>query len=144
MSFSLISALFFTVALLVTSVYFLLGSVPLLTLKHDTPLDARFVRGYFNVYYRAAIFTALATCLSYAFSGRPTIAIGAGALAVVAVVMRGQIIPKMDLLGPKIQISPGNALPAFRRVHMTAIAVNLVQICFMVWSLISTSMHLKA
>ena len=33
--------------------------LPLLVLSHDTPLDARFVRGYFNVYYRAALFTAL-------------------------------------------------------------------------------------
>jgi hypothetical protein len=143
MSLALVFALLFTVALLVTSVYFLLGSVPLLTLKHDTPLDAKFVRSYFNIYYRAAVITAVATSLSYAFSGRHLIAAGAAALAVLALIMRGQIIPKMDLLGPKIQIAPGNALPAFRRVHMTAIAVNFVQILFMVWSLISTSMHLK-
>jgi hypothetical protein len=143
MSTSLIFALLFTVALLVTSVYFLLGSIPLLTLKHDTPLDARFVRSYFNIYYRAAIFAALGTCLSYALSGRHVIALGGAALALLAVIMHRQIIPKMDLLGPKIQISPGNALPAFKRVHMTAIVVNLVQICFMVWSLVFTSMQLK-
>jgi hypothetical protein len=144
MSTSLIVALLFTVALLVTSVYFLLGSVPLLTLKHDTPVDANFVRNYFSVYYRAAVFTAVGTCVFYALSGRYLIAAGAAVLAVLALFMRGQIIPKMDLLGPKIQSNPGQALPAFKRVHLTAIAVNLVQIGFMVWSLISTSMYLKA
>jgi hypothetical protein len=52
------AALFFTVALLVTTAYFLMGSVPLLVLKHDTPLDASFVRGFFNTYYLAAMVTA--------------------------------------------------------------------------------------
>ena len=42
MSAALIAALIFTVALLVTTAYFLMGSVPLLILKHDTVLDARF------------------------------------------------------------------------------------------------------
>jgi len=33
----MIAALAFTVALLVTTTYFILGSIPLLVLKHDTP-----------------------------------------------------------------------------------------------------------
>ena len=55
---ALIAALFFTVALLVTHAYFLLGSVPLLILKHDTPMDASFVRSFFNTYYLAAMYIA--------------------------------------------------------------------------------------
>ncbi len=55
---ALFPALFFTVALLVTTAYFLLGGLPLLVLQHDTPTDARFVRGFFNVYYRAALVTS--------------------------------------------------------------------------------------
>lgn len=51
--------MFFTVALLVTTAYFLLGSVPLLVLKHDTPLDSRFLRGCFNTYYRSLIASSL-------------------------------------------------------------------------------------
>jgi hypothetical protein len=35
-----------------------LGSVPLLVLTHDTPLDARFVRGFFNTCYPGAMVTA--------------------------------------------------------------------------------------
>jgi hypothetical protein len=50
MSAALIVALCCTVALLVVTAYFLMGSVPLLILKHDTPLDARFVRGFYNTY----------------------------------------------------------------------------------------------
>lgn len=78
MSASLIAALFFTVALLVITAYFLMGSVPLLILKHDTSLDSRFVRGFFNTYYLAAMFAASATAVSYAVAGKLIFAAGAG------------------------------------------------------------------
>lgn len=41
---SLYAALFFTVALLVTTTYFIMGGLPLLILDHSTPLDGRFVK----------------------------------------------------------------------------------------------------
>jgi hypothetical protein len=134
------AALFFTVALLVTTAYFLMGSVPLLVLKHDTPLDASFVRGFFNTYYLAAMFTATATSLSYAFAGRFAFAIGAATLAIVAVVLRGQIIGKMDLFRARIQADHVGAIPGFRRTHVTAILINLVQLVVIVWSLTTLSL----
>ncbi len=70
LSSALYASFFFTVALLVTTAYFLMGGLPLLTLKHDTPLDARFVRGFFNVYYRAAFWASLGAFVSYALWGR--------------------------------------------------------------------------
>ena len=74
MSAAMFAALGFTVALLVTTAYFIMGSIPLLILKHDTPLDARFVRGFFNIYYVAAFTTATATAISYAIAGRAGLA----------------------------------------------------------------------
>ena len=68
---AMFAALFFTVALLVTTAYFIMGSIPLLVLKHDTPLDARFVRGFFNLYYVAAFITASATAVSFASKVEP-------------------------------------------------------------------------
>jgi hypothetical protein len=135
MSAAMIAALFFTVALLVTTFYFILGSIPLLVLKHDTPLDARFVRGFFGIYYNAAVVTASATSISYAFAGRPALATGAGALALLAVVLRKKVIPKMDALGAQIQSNYMDAIPGFRRTHITAIAINIVQLVVIVWSL---------
>ena len=41
----LILALISTVALLVCMGFFMMGSLPLLILKHDTPLDSHFIRG---------------------------------------------------------------------------------------------------
>ena len=131
---SMIAALFFTVALFITTLYFILGSIPLLILKHDTPMDARFVRGFFNIYYGAALFTAAATSISYAFAGRPALATGAAMLAVLAMVLRRKIIPKMDVLGAQIQTDI-DAIPGFRKTHATAIAINIVQLAVIVWSL---------
>lgn len=139
MSAALFAAMFFTVALLVTTAYFIMGSLPLLVLKHDTPLDARFVRGFFNLYYRAAFVTATATAISFLFAGRPGIAAGAAALAVLAVVLRRQVIPKMDALGAQIQSDYMDAIPGFRKTHLTAIAINMAQLVAIVWTLIAFS-----
>ena len=135
MSAPMLIALFFTVALLVTTVYFILGSIPLLVLKHDTPLDASFVRGFFNLYYVAAVVTACATSISYAFAGRPALAAGAAVLALLAVLLRKRVIPKMDALGTQIQSNDMDAIPGFRKTYITAIAINVVQLVAIVWSL---------
>ena len=132
---AMIAALFFTVALLVTTTYFILGSIPLLVLKHDTPLDARFVRGFFNIYYRAAVITASATAISYALAGRAALAMGAAVLALIALALRKSVIPKMDALGAQIESSPMDAIPGFRKTHLTAIAINIAQLVAIVWSL---------
>jgi hypothetical protein len=132
---SMIAALFFTVALLVNTAYFILGSIPLLVLSHDTPLDARFVRGFFNIYYVAAVITATATSISFAFTDRPDLATGAALLALLALALRRQVIPRMDALGARIQSNYMDAIPGFRRTHVTAILINIVQLAAIVWSL---------
>jgi hypothetical protein len=139
MSAALIAALFFTVALLVTTAYFILGSVPLLILKHDTPKDSRFVRGFFNTYYLAAMFTASSAAVSYAFAERPLIAAGAAALALLAVLLRRQVVAKMEALGSQIQSGGTDAIPGVRRTHVFAILVNLAQLVLIVWSLTAFS-----
>lgn len=133
------AALCFTVALLVTTAYFIMGSIPLLILKHDTPLDASFVRGFFNIYYVAAFVTATATALSYAVAGRSGLAAGAAALALMAVVLRRKIIPKMDSLGAQIASDAMDAIPGFRRTHIIAILINIAQLVAIVWSLTTLS-----
>ncbi|PZQ58475.1 MAG: hypothetical protein DI563_30795 [Variovorax paradoxus] len=139
MSAAIIAALFFTVALLVTTAYFIMGAIPLLILRHDTPLDARFVRGFFNVYYRAAFITAGATALSYAIAGHPGVACGAAALALVALLLRRRVIPSMDALGSRIQGDFMDAIPGFRKLHVWAILINIAQLVAIVWSLIALS-----
>lgn len=137
---AMIAALFFTVALLVTTAYFLMGSVPLLILDHDTPVDARFIRGFFNTYYLAAMLTATATSVSYAFAGRPAFATGAAALAILTAILRAMVIGKMDHLRAQIQADGQVAIPGFRKTHLMAIVINLIQLVVVVWSLTTLSL----
>jgi len=137
---TLIAALFFTVALLVITAYFIFGSVPLLILKHDTPMDSRFVQSFFITYYRLAIFTASATAVSYALAGRPTFAAEAAALALLAVALRRKVIAKMDAVRAQMQADATGAIRAFRQLHVLAISINLVQLVLIVWTLIAVSM----
>ena len=140
MSAALVPALFFTVALLVTTTYFLLGSVPLLVLEHDTPLDGRFVRGFFNTCYLGVMFTAGPAALSYAAVGRFGFAAGAAALALLAAGLRRKLLPAMDRLRTRIQEGDAGAIPRFRRIHVGAILVNLAQLVLIVWTLIAFSL----
>ena len=143
MPIAFIAALFFTVVLLVITAYSLLGSMPLLVLQHDTPLDSRFIRGFFDNYYRVAIFVASATAVSYAFAGRLVFAAGAAGVALLATILRRKLIPKMDSLRARIQNNETTAIPGFRRVHLAAILVNLAQLVFIVGSLITLSMQMR-
>ena len=139
MSAALIAALIFTVALLVVTAYFLMGSVPLLTLDHSTPMDARFVRSFYNTYYLAAMVTAGATAATYALAGRAGVAAGAAALALLAAVLRGKLIPVMDGLRDQIRLGGAASITKFRRIHVAAIVLNLVQLALIVGTLISVS-----
>ena len=137
MSLPLIVALVFTVILLVITAYFLMGSVPLLVLKHDTPMDARFVRGFFNTYYVAAMYAAGATALSFLVAGWFVFAAGAAALAAAAVVLRRSVMQTMDAIRARLQAQDAVAIAAFRRTHLAAIGANLVQLALIVWSLVA-------
>jgi len=140
MSTALIVALVFTVVLLVVTAYFIMGSLPLLILKHDTPLDSRFVRGFFNTYYLAAIFAASATAVSYTFAGKLAFAAGAASLALLAGFLRATVIPRMDSLQSRIQIDGTDAIKGFRSTHIMAILINLAQLGLIVWSLTALSL----
>jgi hypothetical protein len=139
MSSAIYGAFFFTVALLVTTTYFLLGGLPLLVLQHDVALDARFIRGFFNVYYRAAFWAALGACVSYALWGRFAFALGAAAMAVVATVLKRHLLPAMQQLGVEIEANDGGAIQRFRRLHAAALLINLAQLAVLVWGTIQLS-----
>lgn len=128
-------ALLFTVALLAITAYFLLGSVPLLILKHDNPVDARFIRSFYITYFRMALVAALGTAASYAMAARLPFAIGAAAIALLTLVLRARLIPRMDQLGAKIQGDDALAIPEFRKIHKSAIWINTAQLAAILGSL---------
>jgi hypothetical protein len=104
-------------------------------------MDARFVRGFFNTYYLAAMVAAGATAVSYAIAGKPAFAVGAAALVVIAIVLRRNIIARMDSLGSQIQLGGDAAVREFRNTHLTAILINLGQLVVIVWSLTRLSLQ---
>ena len=138
------SALLFTVLTLATTAYFFMGGLPLLILKHDVPLDARFVRGFFNVYYRAAFWTSLGAAISFGLWGRFAFAIGAALIAGLTVLLRRHLLQAMDRLGEQIAASDAAAIGHFRRVHATALAINLGQLVVLVWGLLQLSRQMAA
>jgi hypothetical protein len=141
MSIAIYPALVFTVVLLMTTAYFLFGGLPLLILDHGTSLDASFVRGFFNIYYKASFIAATGTAISFAGLGRFSFAFGAAALALVALVLRDKLTAAMDRLAAQIRVSEPFAVRRFKRVHSLALLVNLVQLIIVVWALIQFSLQ---
>ena len=142
MSWAIYGAFFFTVALLFTTAYFLFGGLPLLILKHDVPLDARFVRRFFEVYYKAIFWTAVGASASYALWGRVPLAVGAAAIAVLATVLRTRLLPVMQKLGTQIEANDDMAIQRFRRMHVTALLINLALLVVLVWGTFQVSRSL--
>ncbi len=131
----IVVALMATVVLLVWMGFFMMGSLPLLVLAHDTPLDSRFIRGLFNVYYVAVMLTASAAALSYAWTGRPVFALGMAFIAVLAFALRRWIIiPRMDVLRETIPAVDASIL-RFRRLHIAGMVLNLAQLAAVAWAL---------
>ncbi len=119
-------AMFSTVALLVWMGFFMMSSLPLLILKHDTPLDSRFIRGLFNVYYTAVAITAAVGALSYALAERPTIALTVGCMAAIGFAGRRWFIPHMDMVRSTMTATDSSAIKRFRRLHIAGMLLNVV------------------
>ena len=136
---ALYPAFVFTVALLFTTAYFILGGLPLLILQHDVPLDAKFVRAFFALYYRAAFWASLGALASFLAWGRLAFAAGAGVLAIVAILLRKSIVPVMERLGARIETADPGAIRRFRKVHAMALAINVAQLVVLVWGTLQLS-----
>lgn len=143
MTVAVYGAFLFTVALLVATAYFLMGGLPLLILKHDVSLDARFIRGFFNLYYRLAVAFSLPACLSYAAWGKPVFAIGAAAIAAMSWTLRKVLLRIMEQLGSQIEMGDIAAIARFRRVHGLALLINLVQLVVVVGSMVKLTKQLS-
>ncbi|HVE53926.1 MAG TPA: hypothetical protein VNB23_11145 [Ramlibacter sp.] len=116
------------VLLLVWMGFFMLGSLPLMILKHDTPLDARFIRGLFDVYYKAVLVAATAGILAHGLARRPaTTALMVG-IAVIAFWSRRTILPRMDNLRATMTPTDDAGIRQFRRLHAVGMALNVVQL----------------
>ena len=87
----------------------------------------------------SAFWAAFGACTSYALWGRLGFALGAAALAVIAVLLRRQLLPAMQELGGQIEANTDGAIRRFRRAHAMALLVNLAQLVVIVWGTIQLS-----
>jgi hypothetical protein len=127
------TALFSTIPLLMCMGYFFMGSLPLLILKHDTPMDSRFIRGFFNTYYMGVVCTATIPTISYALVGRFAFSTGMVAIAALALYLRKAGLARMDELRVRIESGDAMAITDFRRLHIAGMVINFVQLAMLVW-----------
>jgi hypothetical protein len=135
----LIVALISTVLLLIWMGFFMMGSLPLLILKHDTPLDSRFIRGLFNVYYVAIMTTAAAGALSYALAGRPIIALALSCVAALGFAGRYWLVAHMDIVRSTMTADDSSAIGRFRRLHIAGMLLNVALLAAFSFGLARTS-----
>ena len=62
-------------------------------------------------------FNASAAAMSFAVAGRLLFALAAAALALLGVVLRRRVLPRMDSLQAQIQACVTSAIPAFQGIH---------------------------
>jgi hypothetical protein len=130
------AALFFTVAMLAVTTYFLFGSIPLLVLKHDDTMDAKFIQSFYITYFKIAIVVAIAATVSYALAARPLLSLEAAAIAGLTWLLRFKFVPKMAQYESEIhENSQLMAIPEFRKIHKTAILLNATQLLTVLASL---------
>ena len=122
----LIVALISTVVLLVWMGFFMMGSLPLLILKHDTPVDSRFIRGLFNVYYMAIMAVGAVGALSSAIGGRLLIALALSCVAGIGFAGRHWFIARMDIVRSTMTAEDASAIRQFRRLHIAGMLANVV------------------
>ncbi|WP_239142678.1 hypothetical protein [Variovorax sp. WS11] len=104
------------------------GSLPLMILKHDTPLDARFIRGLFDVYYKAVMVTAAAGALTHTVSERPVIAMGMAGIALIAFASSRGILSRMDRLREAMTGTDTTRIRRFRWLHVWGMVLNVAQL----------------
>ena len=121
-------ALVSTVLLLMSLGFFVLGSTPLLILKHDVPMDSRVIRQVFHYCYRLVTIAATAASTGYALAGKSLMSVGLACVAVLAIAMHHWLITRMDSLRATMHDGDVVAIAQFRRLHIGGVALNLVQL----------------
>ena len=121
-------ALVSTVLLLMSLGFFVLGSTPLLILKHEAPMDSRVIRQVFHYCYRLVAVAAMAGFVGYAFAGRPLFSLGLGCVAILALTMHHWLLTRMDALRATMHDGDTAAIARFRKLHVGGIALNATQL----------------
>ncbi len=122
-------AVYATLALLLVWMgFFMLGSLPLMILKHDTPVDARFIRGLFDVYYLAVIALSGLGALAHAYAQRPLTSAALACICALAFASRRVILRGMDHLRATMTPTDTAGIRRFRQLHVAGMLLNVAQL----------------
>ena len=121
-------------------VVFMFASPPLLILKHDTPVDGRFIRNLFNIDYIVVMTFAAVGAAGCALMGKDSLALAMGGLVVFVVGVRSLVIANMDRLRDAIAHGDSMAVSRFRRLHIAGMILNVVQFGTVAWGLTRLAM----
>lgn len=128
-------ALVSTVLLFMSLGFSVLGTTPLLILKHKLPMDSRVVRQVFHYCYRLVAVVAMAASIGHALAGRPTLSVCMGAIALLAVAMHPWMLSRMDALRAKMHDGDHYSIRRFRKLHIAGIALNFMQLGAVAWAM---------
>lgn len=124
-----------TVLLLMSLVFSVLSSTPLLILKHDVPMDSRIIRQVFHYCYRMIAIMGAAAAIAFALAGRPLLSACLGSIALLAIVLHRVMLTRMDALRPPMHSGDRSAISRFRQLHVTGVALHLTQLVALTWGI---------
>ena len=104
--------------------YSLMGSAPLLILKHDTPDDARLIRGFFDIRYRVLACLAVLGAISFTVAGNMLLAVAMLCIASIAAFATSFLVARMGRMRKTLTAADVVAIARFRRLHLGAIGLN--------------------
>ena len=128
-------ALVSTVLLLMSLGFSVLGTIPLLILKHKLPMDSRVVRQVFHYCYRLVALLATAATIGHALSGGPLLSACTACIALLSTGMHRWLLPRMDALRTTMHESDIHLIRQFRKLHMAGIVLNITQLVVVGWAL---------
>ena len=119
-------ALVSTVFLLMTLGFSVLGTTPLLVLKHLQPMDSRVIRQVFHYCYTCVTVLAIAASVSNALEERPFLSICTGAMALWVFVLHRWMRLRMDALRVTMLEGDTDSVHRFRQLHIAGVCINIV------------------
>ena len=128
-------ALVSTVLLLMSLAFSVLGTTPLLVLKHKLPMDSRVIRQVFHYCYRLVAVVAMAASIGHALEGRAILSVCTGGIALMAVALHHWMLMRMDALRATMHDGDITAVRRFRELHVTGVALNFVQLAAAIWAI---------
>jgi hypothetical protein len=119
-------ALYATVILLLPMACFFLSSPTFLLVGLEVPEVTQLLRGLFNGYFIVMGVAGVVSAVAYVIAGRPVFAVGALAVAAVAVMARRWFLQHLDVALEARAAGAATAVPRLRALHLKGMLLNAI------------------